>query len=318
MNRFIIPRFSHVDPYTNTFSFLSTIAYPRFRADVSNISNVSNIPNISNMFSMSIPRSHNHRRSYYKVSTEKNDKNDKNANLFSVSTPHRNILSLKSLQLSSRVNKVDLRSHFPPPFNQGSLGSCTANALCGLIAYDIPGFMGSRLFLYYNERYIENDIQIDGGALLSDGVESLKRFGICAESEWGYDVSKFTVKPSEKCYHDALNHHALSVKNISTDKEDMKNALRNGYPFVVGIMIYQSFEGADVAETGIVKMPSPGEPLLGGHAVVCVGYDDDRQLWIMRNSWGEQWGDAGYFYLPYDYLTNGLAMDLWCVTKMEK
>jgi C1A family cysteine protease len=238
----------------------------------------------------------------------------------SIKNPHHHMMSSHSSNSIHTISfqKVDLRSKFPPPFDQGSLGSCTANALCGVIAYDIPGFIGSRLFLYYNERYIENDVKNDGGAMLSDGVESLKIYGICPESDWKYDISKFSVKPSQKCYKDAVSHHAVNVKNINNTMKDMKNALSNGYPFVVGITIYESFESDDVEKTGMVNMPSPSESCYGGHAVVCVGYDDEKKIWIMRNSWGSKWGDGGYFYLPYAYLlSDDLASDLWCVTKME-
>ena len=227
------------------------------------------------------------------------------------SIPHKNALSI-----DPNKKVVDLRYKFPEPFDQGSLGSCTANALCGVIAYDIPNFMGSRLFLYYNERKIENDIPDDAGAILSDGVQSLITYGICPEAEWVYDISKFAVKPHDSCYTTALQHRALEVKNIKNDMISMKQALDNGYPFVVGIMLFDSFQSYHTAITGIVSLPKQGETFLGGHAVSCVGYDDNQQMWIMRNSWGTGWGDKGYFYLPYSYLLGNLATDLWCVMKI--
>lgn len=213
--------------------------------------------------------------------------------------------------------KVDLRSKFPAIFDQGQLGSCTANALCGVVAYDDPKLIGSRLFLYYNERKVENDIPDDAGASLEDGVTCLTKYGLCPETEWVYDISKFTTKPPDKCYTDALKHKALAVKHINNDTTSMKTSLANNCPFVVGISVYSSFESDAVARTGMVPMPKPADQLLGGHAVVCVGYDDAKKLWIMRNSWGSDWGDKGYFYLPYNYLVaNGLATDLWNITKM--
>ena len=234
-----------------------------------------------------------------------------------ITAPHTQFKNVMRAS-KNKPKKIDLRSKFPPPYDQGELGSCTANALCGVIAYETPGFIGSRLFLYYNERYIKNDVQNDNGALLSDGIDTLKIHGICSEKDWKYDASKFAVKPPQKCYQDALDHQALSVKNIKNNMTDMKNALSQGYPFVVGITIYETFEGYEVARTGMVSMPKTYEECYGGHAVVCVGYDDDKKVWIMRNSWGTSWGDKGYFYLPYDYLlSEELATDLWCITKME-
>jgi C1A family cysteine protease len=199
------------------------------------------------------------------------------------------------------------------------LGSCTANALCGIIGYVEPALFGSRLFLYYNERNIEGDVSSDAGAALSDGIQSLETYGICAETEWSYDVSKFTVKPTEQCYVDALKHQALQVKKIQNDMFNMKNALAQGYPFVVGITIYESFESDAVAQNGMVPMPDVNtEQVLGGHAVCCVGYNDVKKVWIMRNSWGTNWGDSGYFYLPYQYLVDSsLATDLWTIIKMD-
>jgi C1A family cysteine protease len=215
-------------------------------------------------------------------------------------------------------NSVDLRSKFPPVFDQGMLGSCTANALCGLVAFDDPRLIGSRLFLYYNERMMENNISNDVGALISDGIKCLLTYGLCAETEWPYDIQQFAIKPPDSCYINALMHQALEVTNIVDDPNSMKNALANNNPFAIGISIYSSFETELVANTGNVPIPTKNDQLLGGHAIVCVGYDDIKKHWIMRNSWGASWGDNGYFYLPYTYLSDrSLATDLWCINKME-
>jgi C1A family cysteine protease len=213
---------------------------------------------------------------------------------------------------------VDLRSKFTHVFDQGELGSCTANALCGLVGYDLPDFIGSRLFLYYNERQMENTVFDDSGASLTDGVHCLLKYGICLESEWPYNISLFTQKPPDFCYEEAEKHKAIEVNHINNNLHTMKSSLAKGYPFVVGILLYESFEGSDVSATGIVPMPNTEtEQLLGGHAVVCVGYNDTKKIWIMRNSWGTAWGDQGHFYLPYNYLIDSsLSSDLWSVIKI--
>jgi C1A family cysteine protease len=229
------------------------------------------------------------------------------------------MLEIPKLKTASYPTVVDLRDKFQAVYDQGELGSCTANALCGLMGFDDPTLLGSRLFVYYNERKIENDIPDDGGAQLSDGVWTLQKYGVCQETEWPYDVSKFAEAPPPKAYASALKHQALRVKNINNDVTSMKNALAQGYPFVVGIVVYPSFQTAEVAQTGLVPMPSPNEQSIGGHAVVCVGYDDAKKVWIMRNSWGTGWGDAGYFYLPYLYLLDSrLSSDLWNIISVEK
>ncbi|CAM6001580.1 unnamed protein product, partial [Sphagnum balticum] len=202
----------------------------------------------------------------------------------------------------------------PPVYDQGELGSCTANALVASFQYEDPTFMGSRLFLYYNERVIENDVDTDGGAQLSDGIQSLEYNGVCLESSWPYDTSKFEDKPPQSCYDEAAEHKASDVKNIQQNINAMKNALNSGYPFVVGIQVFEEFESEEVAEKGIVPMPTSESVSIGGHAVLCVGYTPE--YWIMRNSWGSNWGQGGYFMLPLAYLLDSsLSTDLWSITK---
>jgi len=236
--------------------------------------------------------------------------------------PHGKLICKTFSNLFSHTQlpaSVDLRSNMPPVYDQGSLGSCTANALVCIFQYDDPEFMGSRLFLYYNERVIENDVDQDGGAQLSDGILSLEQSGVCSETSWPYDISKFENKPSPECYEEALKHKALSVCNVHQNINTMKNSLVQGHPFVVGIQLFEEFETLEVAMTGIVPMPGPTSSYLGGHAVVCVGYTtkDNKNYWIMRNSWGSSWGDKGYFYLPEVYLLDAsLATDLWTIDKV--
>lgn len=212
---------------------------------------------------------------------------------------------------------VDLRHKLPPVYDQGTLGSCTANALCAAFEYDAPGYMGSRLFLYYNERLLEGDVPDDNGAFLSTGINSMKKYGICPESDHPYVPSKFAVKPLAKCYTNALKHRVITARNILPTLASMKACLSSGFPFVVGISIFDSFESDAVAITGIVPMPLPTETKLGGHAVLVCGYNDKQKWFIVRNSWGTQWGDKGYFYLPYAYLINpNWSSDLWNITSV--
>jgi C1A family cysteine protease len=237
-------------------------------------------------------------------------------------------LSLKRMPLLKSHTKksqalpkiIDLRTSpkMPPVYDQGNLGSCTANALCAAFSFDLPTFIGSRLFVYYNERLIENSISIDAGASLSDGVKSLKTYGICPESSWPYVISQFASKPPESCYTSALTHKALTAYNIKNNLLAMQTSLVSGFPFVVGILVYSSFESQQVAKTGIVPMPGPKDQLLGGHAVLVCGYNDLKKQFIVRNSWGTNWGDAGYFYLPYAYLLNSrLSSDLWTINTVS-
>jgi len=215
---------------------------------------------------------------------------------------------------------VDLSPKCSPVENQGQLGACTGNSIVGAMEYLDRNFKSdtidlSRLFVYYNERVMEGTVKTDSGAVIRDGIKSLAKLGVCPESECPYDVRKFTVKPSAKAYKDALPHRITSYERLSTLME-MQACLAAGFPFVFGFEVFASFESDAVAKTGIVPMPLPKEQQLGGHAVCAVGYDINKGLMKVRNSWGAGWGDKGYFYMPFDYITNSkLASDFWTIRK---
>jgi C1A family cysteine protease len=212
--------------------------------------------------------------------------------------------------------KVDLRSQDSSIENQGRLGSCTANALAGNLQF-LEIMSGqvykdlSRLFIYYNERAIEGTIGYDSGAMIRDGIKVLAKYGVCAESNWPYDIAQFTRKPGLACYKEGLKRRISSYHRLQTLNE-MLNCLAEGFPFVFGFTVYESFETLKVAKTGIVPMPKNSEKVLGGHAVMAAGYDQKQKRFIVRNSWGPQWGQAGYFTMPYAYLES-LADDFWTI-----
>jgi C1A family cysteine protease len=219
---------------------------------------------------------------------------------------------------------VDLRSQCSPVQNQENLGSCTANSIGAAHMFDqlkqknADAFAPSRLFIYYNERVIEGTVDQDSGAEIRDGIKSIAQQGVCPETQWPYDVNKFTQKPSAACYVNALKYQALKYEAVEQTLSEMKGCLASGFPWVFGFTVYSSFEGPDVAKTGIVPMPAPGEEQLGGHAVLCVGYDDATQRFTVQNSWGPGWGLGGFFTIPYNYLTDSnLASDFWKVTIVE-
>ncbi len=215
---------------------------------------------------------------------------------------------------------VDLRPSCPPVENQGQLGSCTANALVGGLEFlELKDGLKlvdlSRLFIYYDERVIEHTVKSDSAAQIRDGIKTLAKQGVCPEKEWPYNIVKFAVKPTDVCYKDALQHEITSYHRILT-LDDMRICLAGGFPFVFGFTVYESFESQQVAQTGIVDMPKPGEKVLGGHAVLAVGYDDSQQRFIVRNSWGASWGQNGYFTIPYGYLSDrNLSDDFWTIRR---
>jgi len=205
----------------------------------------------------------------------------------------------------------------------GTLGSCTGNAIAAAFEFDqikqqLPTWTPSRLFIYYNERLLEGTIDQDAGAQIRDGIKVINLYGVCEETVWSYNPSQFTIKPSMQAYNEAKLHNALQYQRVNQDLTSLKQTLANGFTIVVGISVYQSFEDGNVAATGMVSMPLENEECLGGHAVLIVGYDDVKKCFIMRNSWGVNWGVKGYFYIPYSYLTNQvLASDFWVVTLVK-
>jgi len=214
---------------------------------------------------------------------------------------------------------VNLNDKLPKVYDQGTLGSCTACALAGMIYYFHSSLKSLRLFIYYNERKLDNNIPDDVGSTLENGIECLEKYGVCNENEWPYIINKFTIEPPKKCYINAKKHLVSKAKSIDETLLNMKSFLTRGYPFVVGIRVYDSFVSRVVSITGIVPMPNiKKERLLGGHAVICIGYNDITQQWIMRNSWGKKWGINGNFFLPYSYLLdNYLAGDMWTIININ-
>lgn len=218
--------------------------------------------------------------------------------------------------------KVDLRAGCSPVENQGSLGSCTANALVGNLEFlekkaSRRAFNLSRLFIYYNERAMEGTISEDAGAAIRDGVKSLTKQGVCSENQWPYKVANFANKPTTDCYRQAASRLVTSYHRV-IGLQQMRQCLAEGYPFVFGFSVYESFESDAVARTGTLNLPKKGEKQLGGHAICAIGYDDAAQRLLIRNSWGKDWGVKGYFTMPYDYASNSnLADDFWTIRGFE-
>ncbi|WP_330925696.1 C1 family peptidase [Candidatus Sororendozoicomonas aggregata] len=231
----------------------------------------------------------------------------------------------------SLPSKVNLSQYCSPIENQGNLGSCTANAGVALLEYfqnRVHGKFidGSRLFLYKVTRKLAG-IKGDGGAHIRNTIGAMRLFGVPPEEYYPYDIEKFDQDPEAFCYAFAENYKAMSYFRIHGDtKEELlsriKHCLASGLPSEFGFTVFNSI--ALASETAVIPFPTRKDKLIGGHAVVAVGYDDnldtgnDKKGAIMiRNSWGDKWGDNGYGYLPYDYILYGLATDWWSILQQE-
>jgi len=244
------------------------------------------------------------------------------------------------LKAKSLPSSIDLREWCSPVEDQGQIGSCTANAGVGVIEYyERKSFKrhldASRLFLYKVTRNLMK-MKGDTGAYLRTTMGAMVLFGVPPETYWPYsdDEDKFDKEPPAFCYAFAQNYQALKYFRhdpLGLKAEEVlkkvKTYLASGHPAMFGFTVYNSIEQADT--TGKIPFPSSKEKIDGGHAVVAVGYDDKMVIQnkygkikttgalLIRNSWGKGWGEKGYGWLPYEYVSKGLAEDFWSVTKKE-
>lgn len=226
-------------------------------------------------------------------------------------------------QMDMLPPSVDLRRFAPPIYDQGALGSCAGNGWARVVQQirhyaKLPDWVPSRLFIYYCARMIEGTIQQDNGVSITDGAKALATYGAPPESEWPYDVSRFAVQPSAKAIADAKPHKILDPQHLdNSDLHTLKGCLAVGLPFTFGFTVFESFESQQVASTGVMPMPSPGERQLGGHCVTAEGFSDDKQAFLCANSWSADWGIGGYFWMSYQFITNlDLASDCWTASKV--
>jgi C1A family cysteine protease len=210
----------------------------------------------------------------------------------------------------------------PPIKNQGALGSCTAFAACTVLEaimkhHKIPVKYFAELFLYFIVRDFEGNPGEDTGCEPRDVVKCMAKQGICLQETWPYKISKFTQKPPNKAYLEALDYQILTYESLTTLAQ-MKTCIASvRHPFMFGFDVYESFDyiGAD----GIMPMPKKGERILGGHMVTAVGYNDKSQMMTIQNSWGPDWAKGGKFYMPYAFITNPkYASDFTRITRGEQ
>jgi C1A family cysteine protease len=247
-------------------------------------------------------------------------------------------IGLKETASYNSPDVIDLRRWCSPIEDQGSIGSCTAQAGVGLIEYFERRTYNkhvdaSRLFLYKTTRNLLNWTG-DTGAYLRTTMGAIRLFGVPPEKYWPYNINKYDVEPDSFCYSFAQNYQAIQYYRLDTYSVTkdvlltrIKRYLAHGVPSMFGFTVFSSISQAD--NDGKIPFPDSGNEVLGGHAVMAVGYDDKLKIEntsngnkttgaiLIRNSWGRQWGNRGYGWLPYKYVLKGLAQDWWSILKNE-
>lgn len=239
---------------------------------------------------------------------------------------HKKTYSQAEIPSKRHHPNVDLSRFVDHIYDQKSLGSCTANALCAAYGLDLVKqsqllsggyyyFDPSRLFLYYNTREREGHVKYDSGASIRQTVKTMNCKGVCKESDWPYNVAKFKTKPPQSCYDAATGNNLCKYERLKQDIDQFRACLKDNCPFFFGFRVYQSFHGN---RNGEMPMPTTLErrsEAIGNHAVVAVGYNDSTNRIKILNSWGKDWGDKGYFYMPYRFITDSdLCYDFWKIT----
>lgn len=206
----------------------------------------------------------------------------------------------------------------PPILNQGKLGSCAINSICNVIRYcemiedkDYSKQLSS-LFVYYNVRNMEGNVNEDSGAQIRNVLKSINTHGACYEKTWPNNITQFAEKPTPSCYKEGKDHRTIRYERITQDITHIKYAIQSGFPVVFGLSVFESIEQKSVIKFGIIPFPLNGSKKIGNHCAICCGWDDSRRLFTIMNSWGTNWGDNGYGYISYDYLSNpNFARDFW-------
>lgn len=221
-------------------------------------------------------------------------------------------------------SEFSLQNEMPPVWDQGDKNCCTAEAATAAYQHrmkleNLPPFDASKLFLYYNERLLEGDPDKDDGATVRDSMVALQQYGNVPEDLFPFDDADVFTKPSPSDYATAAKRKVVSFKAVDQNETAIKTAIFSHNPICFGILVYDSFETDSVAQTGMVPMPNKQfDRELGGHAVVIVGWNDSLRCFIVRNSWGENWGRDGYFFLPYDYVLDPtLSSEFWIITDQD-
>lgn len=213
---------------------------------------------------------------------------------------------------------VDLRDHFTKVKDQGQVGACTVFAVAAIYEYILKrNGQGdadlSESFVYYNVRHADGKELDDTGSSFQDVIRSIGEQGICTEPLHPFSLP-LSREPSPEAYQDAKKRRITKALNVNVREEDIKSAIQEGYPVAVSLKIFDSFNST----RGFVERPTADETAAadyGYHAMVVVGYTDDTRHFVVRNSWGERFGDKGYCYIPYSYICDPDLNRMACIVR---
>jgi C1A family cysteine protease len=218
----------------------------------------------------------------------------------------------------------DLRSLMPPVYDQGQTNSCVANATAAAFefvrkAQGLPDWTPSRLFIYWQARSYEGATTSDSGSEIRDGVKAVANIGAVPEWDWPFDPANINVEPTSTLFTEAQHAKLIQYATVPQTLGSITNCLVHHGPVIFGSSVFAAIESEEVAKTGVIPFPSPTDDPAGGHAMLLVGYQPEQRRFIIRNSWGSGWGDAGYGYMPEAYILNpGLTNDIWVAWAASK
>ena len=229
--------------------------------------------------------------------------------------------TLVSFPKKKKHRKIDLRKHFPPPYFHNNQATCISQALAALLHYEYhsafgPGsgtpFAPSYLFMYYNQRYVNGDIHFDAGGSIKDTIATVEKTGVCREETFSENSNSITTDPGSYAYTEAKALPKVSFSKLQKDLDNLKRSLSMRKPFVFGFTVFESFASKEWdPRTETAPLPKPTEKILGGLAVVAVGYNDKNKSFIVRNNEGEKWGIKGYFEMPYKFIKLPFCKNFW-------
>lgn len=223
----------------------------------------------------------------------------------------------------SLPDSVDLRQKELPIYDQGQTNSCTSNSICHTCMYDIWKqdkivLIPSRLFVYYNERMMDGTVNEDCGSTIKQSVKAVAKYGFVSEDKWNFDPNKIITKPPQELYDEAKNHIGREYYQVTQTVEQIKKAIAAGFYVNLGIAVYDSFESDEVSTTGVIPMPTASNVLRGYHAVCLCGYSQEKQCFLLMNSWSQSWCLNGCAWISYQYISDPkLAFDAWVLSKVQ-